>query len=273
MQIIHANGAEIPAIGLGTWELTGAACADLVREAIERGYRHIDTAAAYGNEAEVGRGVRESGQAREELFVTTKVWHDNLEPDRLVNSVESSLSKLDIGYIDLLLIHWPSSTVPLEETLAAMAQVRESGCTRHIGVSNFPSAMLERAVRLCDAPIVANQIEYHPYLDQTKPLEIAREHDIVTTAYAPIARGKVLEDAVIREIAEEHGKSPTQVTLRWLVQQDRVAAIPRTSKVERLQENIDIFDFELTHQEMDRIFALARPDGRLVNTAWAPEWD
>lgn len=273
MQMIHANGAEIPVIGLGTWELTGDTCAKLVREAIAMGYRHVDTAAAYGNEAEVGQGVRESGHPREEIFVTTKVWHDNLEPDRLVDSVESSLQALDIGYIDLLLIHWPSQTVPLEETLAAMSHLREKGCTKHLGVSNFPSGMLERAVALSDVPIVANQIEYHPYLDQTAPLKAAHAHDVATIAYAPIARGKVLDDPVIGEIAAAHGKSASQVTLRWLIQQDAVGAIPRSSKVERLKENIDIFDFELDHEQMERISGLARPDGRLVDAAWAPEWD
>lgn len=273
MQMIHASGAEIPAIGLGTWELSGEGCRELVREAIACGYRHIDTAAAYGNEAEVGQGVRDSGVARDELFVTTKVWHENLAPDRLVESVESSLQRLDIGHIDLLLIHWPSQTVPLEETLAAMAGVRDAGLTRHIGVSNFPSEMLERAVRLSDAPIVANQIEYHPYLDQSRPLAVAHDHDVATVAYAPIARGRVLHDPVIEEIAAAHGKSATQATLRWLIQQDRVAAIPRTSRVERLGENIDIFDFTLSHEEMERIHGLARPDGRLVDASWAPDWD
>ncbi|ESR26561.1 aldo/keto reductase [Lutibaculum baratangense] len=273
MQTIHANGADIPAIGLGTWQLTGEQCADIVRQAIELGYRHIDTAAAYGNEVEVGEGVRRSGISRDEVFVTTKVWHDNLAPDLLVESVEGSLERLDLGHIDLLLIHWPSRTVPLEETLAAMSQVRETGCAKHIGVSNFPSGLLRRAVGLTDTPLVANQIEYHPYIDQTKPLAAARESDVATIAYTPIGRGKVFEDPVIREIAERHGKTPSQVTLRWLVQQDRVGAIPRTSKIERLHENIDIFDFDLSREEMDRIHSLARPDGRMVDPEWAPDWD
>ena len=272
MLAVKANGAVIPILGLGTWDLRGKTCARIVEQAIRLGYRHIDTAQAYENERDVGDGVRASGLAREQVFVTTKVWWTHFESGELEHSVAESLARLKLGYVDLLLLHWPNSSVPIGETMAALAKVKREGLTRHIGVSNFTVALLDAAVAAASEPIVTNQFELHPYLDQSKLIAACRRHGIAPTAYSPIARGKVKGDEVLAGIGRAHGKTAAQVCLRFLVQQG-VVVIPRTSKVERLTENFEIFDFELSDDEMAAIRALARPDGRVVTAAWAPEWD
>ena len=273
MHKVDSNGANMPAIGLGTWELRGEQCTEIVQEGLRLGYRHIDTAQGYANEKQVGEGMRASGVPREDVFLTTKVWHDKLQSGVLEKSVEQSLSDFGFDYVDLLLIHWPNPDVPLEETMGALARVREAGLARNIGISNFTVALVNAAVAACDAPIATNQIEYHPYLDQTKVRDACARHGISVTAYCPIARGKVLGDAVIEEIAAKYGKSAPQITLRWLIQQPDTVAIPRTSSKARLAENLDLDDFVLTDEDMGRISGLARPDGRLVNLAFAPDWD
>ncbi len=272
MQVIEANGASIPAIGLGTWELRGKACARIVEQALRLGYRHIDTAQMYENEAEVGQAVRASGIRREDIFVTTKVWTTHFAPHDLERSVKDSLKRLRMTHVDLLLLHWPNPQVPLRETLAALARVKRLEMTRHIGVSNFTVALIEQAVAASSEPLVCDQVEYHPFLDQTKVRKACVQNDMAVVAYSPIAKGKIKGNAVLDAIGARHGKSAAQVCLRWLVQQN-VVAIPRTSKLERLSENIDIFDFELTAEEMASIAALGSRDGRLVNFAFAPDWD
>lgn len=269
---IEAHGARIPAIGLGTWELSGTGCARVVEQAIRLGYRHIDTAQIYDNEREVGEGIRNSHIRRDQLFVTTKVWTTHFAPNDLIRSAKDSLVELRLSEVDLLLLHWPNPHVPLDETLGALAHVRDLGMTRHIGVSNFTVALLAQAVASCPAPLVCNQVEYHPYLDQTKVREACAAHGVALVAYSPIAKGHVKKDEVLSRIGAAHGKSAAQVCLRWLVQQN-VAAIPRTSRIERLSQNIDVFDFDLTDDEMQDIFALGSPKGRLVNMPTAPEWD
>lgn len=272
MQFLEAKGARIPAVGLGTWELRGRDCARLVQQAIKLGYRHFDTAQMYGNERDVGEGVRASGIRREEIFVVTKVSPENLAPGALTRSVKDSIGQLRIGEIDLLLLHWPNKEVPLKDTIEALVNVKRDGLVRHIGVSNYTVALLEQADRLAEHRLVCNQIEMHPFLDQSKVVNACRALEMAVVAYSPIARGGAGHDAVLERIGKAHGKSAAQVSLRYLVQQG-IGVIPRTSRIERLSENIDIFDFELTDAEMTQIRALAHADGRIVDWSWSPQWD
>jgi len=271
-QFVKANGARIPAIGLGTWELRGRTCARLVEQALKLGYRHIDTAQIYENEREVGDGVRASGIRRDELFVTTKVWTTHFAANDLERSAKESLVRLRLPEVDLLLLHWPNPQVPLSETLGALAHAKKLGLTRHIGVSNFTVALIEQAVAECPEPLVCDQVEYHPYLDQTKVREACAQHGLAMVAYSPVAKGKVKGDEALNRIGRAHGKTAAQICLRWLVQQN-VCAIPRTSKLERLSENIDIFDFELSDTEMARISRMGDAKTRLTDFGFAPKWD
>jgi len=269
-QAVRAQGTEVPKVGFGTWQIHGDECAAAVRDAVELGYRHIDTARAYDNERFVARGLADSGVPREEVWLTTKVWMDDLTRDRLHASVENSLLDLHTDYLDLLLIHWPSADVPLEETLAEMVRLRDGGRIRHLGVSNFPAGMLRRALE--SAPLLCDQVEYHAMLGQDRLLDVAREHDLVIAAYAPFAHGEIHGEPVLAEIGEAHGKSAGQVALRWLVEQDRVAAIPKASSHENRVANLEVFDFELADEERRRIDALPK-DRRQFDTSWAPDWD
>jgi len=268
-----ANGASIPKLGFGTWQLTGEDCVSAVRHALKIGYRHIDTAQIYANEAEVGRAIAESGVAREDIFLTTKVWMSRMAPGELEQSARESLEKLGVDQVDLLLLHWPNTKHPVAGMIGALNAAKAEGLTRHIGVSNYTAALLEEAVAASHAPLVTNQVEYHVLLDQTPVLTAARRHGLSVTAYSPIAQGKVSDVAVIREIARDHGKSPTQIALRWLMQQDGVIAIPRSSKPAHIEANFDIFGFELSSGQMDRLSALGSDEGRLIDPGWAPRWD
>jgi 2,5-diketo-D-gluconate reductase B len=272
MQFVEANGAKIPAIGLGTWELRGRSCARLVEQALRLGYRHIDTAQVYENEREVGEGLRASGVIRDDVFVTTKVWTTHFAPNDLERSTKESLARLRLTEVDLLLLHWPNPQVPLSETLGALAHVKQLGMARHIGVSNFTVALIEAAVAACPEPLACDQVEYHPYLDQTKVLDACACHGLALVAYSPVAKGRIRSDQVLARIGQSHGKTAAQVCLRWLVQQN-VAAIPRTSRIERLSENIDIFDFALSADEMRQIFEMRSARGRLTDFGFAPKWD
>ena len=272
MQLIAANGASIPAIGLGTWELRGRTCARLVEQAIRLGYRHIDTAQVYENEREVGEGLRASRVRREDMFVTTKIWTTHFAPNDLERSTKESLTKLRLFEVDLLLLHWPNPQVPLPETLGALAHVKKLGLAKHIGVSNFTVALVDEAVAACPEPLACDHVEYHPYLDQTKVMEASARHGMAVVAYSPLARGRIRGDQTLTAIGQAHGKTAAQVCLRWLVQQN-VAAIPRTSKIERLSENIEIFDFVLSDDEMRQISAMGSAKGRLTDYAFAPKWD
>ena len=272
MQYVEANGAKIPAIGLGTWELSGRACARLVEQAVRLGYRHIDTAQVYENEREVGEGLRASRVKRDEVFVTTKIWTNHFAPNDLERSTKESLTKLRLSEVDLLLLHWPNPHVPLSETLGALAHAKQLGMAKHIGVSNFTVALIEEALAACPEPLVCDQVEYHPYLDQTKVSEACAQHGMALVAYSPVAKGRVKGDATLTQIGRAHGKTAAQVCLRWLVQQN-VSAIPRTSKIERLSENIEIFDFELSEEEMGKISQMGSAKGRLTDFGFAPKWD
>ena len=271
---VEANGAKIPLLGLGTWELRGRTCARIVEQALRLGYRHIDTAELYDNEREVGDGLRASGVARDEVFVTTKIWPSHFAPPSLERAAKESLVRLRLSEVDLLLLHWPNPQIPLAETLGALCKVKRAGLARHIGISNFTVALVEQATKLSAEPLVCNQIECHPFLDQTKVVAASRRHGLAIVAYTPLARGRAVRDPVLVEIGRRHGKSAVQVCLRWLVQQD-IVVIPRTERIGRLESNAAVFDFALNDDEMARIGALAHPGGRVVNYAYsgAPEWD
>ncbi|UIJ73785.1 aldo/keto reductase [Aurantimonas sp. HBX-1] len=274
MKIIEAHGARIPSIGLGTYTLEGQTCVDMVARAIEAGYRHIDTARMYGNETEVGEGIRRSGIDRSELFVTTKIWWTDITEPLLVPTARKAVEALGIGPVDLLLIHWPNHEVALEESIDALNEAAEQGLTRHIGVANFTSAMVDEASAMSSRPLVCNQVEYHPFLSQEDVLAACRRNEMAMIAYSPIGQGgEVLGHPVVREAAEHHGKSPAQIVLRWEIEQDMVGAIPRTSNPQRLRENLEIFDFALTEAEHAAITDLTRRRARLVDPSFAPHWD
>jgi len=270
MKILRIGEANVPALGLGTWQLTGSACQAVIEQALELGYRHIDTARMYENETEVGRALERSAVPREEVFVTTKLFLDDLSRERVRAAVVESRERLRTEWIDLLLIHWPHPSIPLSETLGAMQTVQREGIVRHLGVSNFPVSLLEEARR--HAPLLCNQVEHHPYLRQDGLLAACRKHRMMLTAYSPLAQGKVLEDDTLRAIGAQHGKSPAQVALRWLMQQDGVAAVPKASSREHLAANLDVFDFELSGEELRAIDRLGRGE-RLIEPEFAPDWD
>jgi diketogulonate reductase-like aldo/keto reductase len=261
---IESHGARIPLLGLGTWDLRGRACARIVEEALRLGYRHIDTAAMYHNEEEVGEGLRASGIKRDEVFITTKVWSSDLRARDFERSARDSLKNLRLDQVDLLLIHWPNSSIPLKETVGVLCKMKREGVARHVGVSNFNTALIEEAKKLATEPLVNNQIELHPYNDQTKTIAASRKAGLSVTAYSPIARGRVKGDALLSKIGKAHGKTAAQVCLRYLAQQD-IIVIPKTSHSERLRENSAIFDFKLAPAEMKDIAALASPHGNIVS--------
>lgn len=273
--VVEARGAEIPALGFGTWELTGRTAREMTEEALAAGYRHLDTARAYDNEAEVGRALEASGLDRAQVFLTTKIWPDEYRRQDFRAAVRDSLEKLRTDHVDLLHLHWPRfEEVSLGAVIEELNRAREDGQTRHIGVCNFNTELLERAWEITEVPLAVHQVEYHPYLNQEPVLEAVRDRGVALTAYSPLAHGEVVDDATLAEIGARHGKSAAQVTLRWLIQQEDVNAIPRTSDSGHLRDNLAVFDFELSDEEMERISGLARPEGRVISPAGlAPEWD
>lgn len=272
MEVIEGNGARIPQLGFGTMTLKEDLCIDMVEAALHLGYRHLDTAQNYGNEREVGTGLRRAGLPREDVFLTTKVWFNRLAPGDLEKSVDESLQRLDLPWVDLLLIHWPNAQIQLRESIAALCKVKRAGKAKHIGVANFNVAMIEEAAKAATEPLACLQIEVHPYLDQTKVIAAARKHGMAVVAYCPLARGKVPGDEVLARIGRAHGKTPAQVALHYLEQQN-IIPIPRTSKRERLAENLGSLEFGLSAAEMNEIAALKRPGSRIVSPPQAPQWD
>lgn len=276
---ITVDGHTIPLLGFGTWNLTPEDARRMVAEALRIGYRHIDTAWIYQNEAAVGDGIRDAIAAghvkREDIWLTTKIWVAHFDRAGLLKQAKESVESL--GFTpDLLLLHWPKTEPSFEETLGALNDALEQGLTRSIGLSNFPSAEFARAQSLSKAKLITNQVEYHPYLKLTKLIAAAKALGSSITAWSPLAQGNIADDPTLNAIGKTHGKSAGQVTLRWLIQQD-IIAIPRTTKVSRAEESFDIFDFQLSSEEMDRIHALARPDGRLGDWLdkafqWDEEW-
>jgi diketogulonate reductase-like aldo/keto reductase len=269
---LQAQGVAMPAIGFGTSGVAGPV-GEIVAHALASGYRHLDAARKYGTEEGVGEGIRAAKVPRGDLFITTKVSHENLHAADFARSVEQSLRALGVDYVDLLLVHWPNAAIPLAETMAALAKARRDGLARHVGVANFNIAMIDEAARLCPEPLVALQAEFHPYLDQAKVRDAMRRRDMLFTGYCPLGRGRLVDDPLIGEIARRKGKSVAQIALRWSIQQG-VAPIPRSSNRQRIAENLAVFDFTLSDDEMARIVALARRDGRIANPAGrAPAWD
>jgi 2,5-diketo-D-gluconate reductase B len=262
MNTIRHHGSDVPVIGLGTWQMRGDACIEAVERALGLGYRHLDTAQGYLNEAEVGEGMRRSGVPRDDVFLTTKVRPRDFRRADVIRSTEESLRALAVASVDLLLMHWPNPDVPLEETLGAMRDLQDRGLVKHVGVSNFPPSLAERACELTE--VFTNQVEYHPFLSQAGLLRQAERYDYLLTAYSPLAQGLVAEDPVLREIGARHRKTSGQVALRWLVQQPRVIAIPKASSAANQKADISIFDFELDEAEMAAIHALDR-DERLTD--------
>jgi diketogulonate reductase-like aldo/keto reductase len=271
---VEAHGARIPLLGLGTWELRGRTCARVVEQALRLGYRHIDTAQMYENEREVGEGLRASAVKRAEVFVTTKIWPSHFRPRELERAARDCLTRLRLTEVDLLLLHWPNPQVPLAETIGSLCKVKRDGFARHIGVSNFTVALIEEALRASSEPLVCDQIECHPFLDQSKVIAACRHHGMAVVAYSPLARGEFQGNEVLTRIGAAHKKTAAQICLRFLVQQN-IVVIPRTGKLERLSENAAIFDFSLDDAEMGEIAALASRDGRFVDWAYPVrmQWD
>jgi diketogulonate reductase-like aldo/keto reductase len=256
MEYVTVEGVDVPALGFGTWPMKGEACRSAVRTALEHGYRHIDTAQMYKNETAVGRAIAESEVPREDVFLVTKLLSGNLAHDDVLRTTRASLDRLDTDFVDLLLIHSPSRSVPIEESIGAMNRLQADGLVEHIGVSNFSVSQLEAAMDASETPILTDQVEYHPFTSQGDLLEFCLDHGVVLTAYSPLARGRVVGNETLEGIGERYGKTAAQVALRWLVQQELVAAIPKASTPEHIRENVGIFDFELTADEMERIFDL-----------------
>lgn len=271
-----AGQANIPVLGLGTWESTGQDCIDVVSQALKMGYEHIDTAQAYGNEKEVGQGIKQSGVARDKFFLTTKIFPDDMkfQPEKLHEAAKRSLEALDTDYVDLLLLHWPDDRVPLSETIPALCELQKQGLTRHIGVSNFTIDHIIEAKKYADVPIAVNQVEFHPFIKQGTLQTFLNNHHILLEAYSPLARGDVFDNETIKEIAEKHNITPAQVSLAWILSDKHRVAIPKTSNPEHLQGNLDATNVELSAEEIEKISSLARSDGRKIeHPDYAPEWD
>lgn len=271
MQYLSLGPAHMPALGLGTWELRGRTCRRAVRHALQIGYRHVDTAAMYENEHEVGQGIRDSGVARNDIFLTTKLGMTQQRRADVIASAEGSLRHLETDYVDLLLIHWPRPEVPLAETLEALTSLVEAGKARHIGVSNFPSALLREAASL--APVACNQVEYHPFLSQRTVLATARELEIAVVAYSPLAAGRVVRDKTLRAMGKRLGKSAAQIALRWLIQQEGVGALTRSTRRSRRKASLAALDFTLAPEDMAAVSALARGERFFAPDWFAYPWD
>src|SRR3954451_19968709 len=270
LRAVEIQGTTVPKLGFGTWQIEGPACQEAVEDALAIGYRHVDTARAYGNEREVGRGLEAAGVPRRGLGLTTKLWREEYAPDDLRRAAEDSLNNLQVNCVDLLLLHWPNPDHPLEETLGALVGLRDDGLIKHLGVSNFPPGLLREALKV--APIFADQVEFHPFLSQDELLELSLEADFMVTAYSPLARGNVPADPTLNEIGEAHGKTAGQVALRWLLDKPQVCAIPKASTHERRLENFEVFDFRLSDEERARIDGLPKGQ-REIDPGFAPHCD
>ncbi|MBI2106529.1 aldo/keto reductase [Candidatus Woesearchaeota archaeon] len=262
-----SSNYEMPVLGLGTWQLKGKSCKDAVKTAIKLGYTHIDTADAYDNHVDVGKGIKESKIERSKLFITTKVWTTELYHKDILKNTQRFLEELQIDYIDLLLIHWPNKAIQMEEPFRAFKELIESKKVRSIGISNFTISHIKEAKKISKVPISINQVEYHPYLNQEELLQYCKENNIVITAYSPLARGRILEDSTLKEIAKKYNKTISQVVLRWLIQKGLIV-IPKASSESHIKENLEIFDFELKKEDMNKINSLDK-NQRFVNPGFA----
>ena len=270
--IVEALGARIPQIGLGTMTLKGDVCVQTIKTALQMGYRHIDTAAHYGNETENGDGFRASGLKRDEVFITTKIRQDDAMPDDFARMVDTSLANLKLPWVDLLLIHWPSKTVPIKLTIGALCKAKKEGKAKHVGVSNFTTALLDEAWAATSEPLVCNQIEAHPFINQDKVVAACKKRSMAVVAYVPIARGKVPGAEVLERIGKSHSKTAAQISLRYLIERGLIP-IPRTANPAHLKENLEVFDFKLSDAEMAELKALNATNMRVVNPPHAPVWD
>ena len=268
--------ARIPALGLGTWQNTGQNCVDVVKTALQMGYEHIDTAQAYGNEEQVGKGLAQSGVSRDAYFLTTKIFPDDLKfkPEKLVEATHKSLDNLGVDYLDLLLLHWPDERVPLSETMPALSELQKQGLTRHIGVSNFTIDWLIEAQRYASVPIATNQVEFHPFINQRTLRIFMENRHIPLTAYSPLARGEVFKNDTIKAITDKHSITPAQVSLAYILADKNRIAIPKTSTIDHLQGNLDALNVTLEADDIAKIDGLVRQDGRKVeHPDYKPEWD
>lgn len=272
MQSKIIQGIEVPEIGLGTFGLIGKTGEQIIKMALNMGYRHIDTAQDYKNEREVGNAIKQSHINRDELFITTKIDRINLETEKLLKTAEQSLLDLDVPYVDLLLIHWPNPEVEIERTIEAMLSFRDQGKALNIGVSNFPMKLLREVNEELAVPIFCNQVEYHPLLGQFDLLDYALDQDLLVTAYSPLGQGKLVEHPLLMEIGKKYDKSASQISLRWLIEQEQVVAIPKASSKEHLEANLDIYDFVLEDDDFYAIDDLDKTT-RIINPGFAPEWD
>jgi 2,5-diketo-D-gluconate reductase B len=277
MEFLTVKGAQLPKVGFGTSGLSGRACREMVAFALQAGYRHIDTAQAYGNEADVGAGIRQSGIDRAEVFLTTKIWMADTGYRDAKRTTADSLRQFGTGYVDLLLIHWPNDRIPMGDSLKALAELRAEGKARHIGVSNFTPRHLRQAVETHGAELFCNQVEYHVMLPQDGLLAYMRPRGIALVAYSPLGRGLIASrsspgNETLARIGKKYGKSASQVALRWLTLQDGVAMIPKAGAREHCRANLEIFDFTLAPEDLAEIATL-RVGRRVVDPGWAPDWD
>lgn len=272
MKTIRTRGIDIPRIGFGTFRMPGGDCQPVVESALEVGYRHIDTAEMYQNEQAVGAAIAASGVSRQDLHVTTKVWHEHLAPDAIRRAFDASLDKLRLDYVDLYMVHWPAQDMKLAATLETLVDLQEKGLTRAIGVCNFNMHLIRSAVEEIGAPIACHQVEYHPFLDQSRMLSYLRSKDIPLVAYAPLAQGRAATDPVLQDIGRKHDATAAQIALAWLLDQAGVIAIPKAGRRESQRLNMDAADIRLDDDDRRSIAALPK-DQRFVNPPFAPDWE
>lgn len=271
-QSLQAGGISLPRLGLGTFRMQGEVCRAAVESALSLGYRHLDTAEMYGNEEPIGAAIAASGAPRQDLHVTTKVWNENLAPDAIRRAFDASLKKLRLDQVDLYLVHWPAPKMNLPAMFEALMKLKDEGRTRAIGVANFTTALLRTVVEDIKAPIACNQVEYHVMLDQTKLMNYMAAHGIPLVAYCPLAQGRVASDETLTKIGKKHNASAAQVALKWLLDQDGVAAIPKASRAESQKANLDALKLTLDDDDRKAIAALPK-NRRCVSPGFAPEWD
>lgn len=272
MEVLKTQGIELPRLGFGTFRMPGGGCQPVVESALELGYRHLDTAEMYQNEEAVGAAIAASGLVRNQLHLTTKVWHENLQPESIRRALDTSLAKLGVDYVDLYMVHWPSRDMDLGAVMETMQGFLKDGTVRSVGVCNFNMTMLRTAIEEIGAPIACHQIEYHAFLDQSKMLSYLREKGIPLVAYAPLAQGRAASDPVLQAIGVKHGVTAAQVALAWLLEQDGVAVIPKAQRRESQKSNLDALTVKLDDDDR-RTIAVLPKNHRFVTPPFAPEWD